>query len=134
MKKSIIYMVSIALFFACSNKSPEAQYEEQKVSIETMERNQPASFLSSDGTYREALFSNKEVLQGTISSKATVAIYKNIVLEVTCYDENKRELGKQQITIFETVAPGQTIQFREKINVPDGTSAMGWNVLNAEPV
>jgi hypothetical protein len=132
MKKSIISMVSVALLYACSSKSPEAQYEEQKVSIEMTEKNQPATFLTSDGTYREALFSSKEVLEGSISSKATVAVYKNIVLQVTCYDGNKQELGKQQITVFKTVGPGQTVQFKEKINVPDGTSSAGWDVLSAD--
>jgi hypothetical protein len=132
MKKSIICVITVALFYACSNKSSEGQYEEQKMSIEMTEKNQPASFLTSDGTYREALFSSKEVLEGSISSKATVAVYKNVVLQVTCSDGNRQELGKQQITIFKTVAPGQTIQFKEKINVPDGTSAVGWEVLSAE--
>lgn len=139
MKNLFLYMAASLVIVSCQHADPEEKkledqinYENQKVSIETTEKNQPASFLNVEGTYRPTLIGKKEVLKGIITNTASVATYKNIVLDVICYNEDEQEIGRQQTTIFQSVGPNQSIEFKNKVEVPEGTSSVGLNINTAE--
>lgn len=108
-------------------------YELQVMSIEEQERANPAAFLKSDGTYRQTIFGQKFEVEGTITNNATVANYKDIVLEFVFYTRTKTVLSSEQYTIYEFVPHAQTKTFKFKIARPAAAASVGWNVVSATP-
>ncbi len=133
--KNLIFYCLFLLLFSCNNSgTSESQYQEEKASLEEQEKQNPKRFLTTEGTYRPTVFGSREVLEGTISNGATVATYKDIVLEVFCNDEAGNELGRQTVTIFETITPNHTHSFKTKVDVPEGTNSVGWEIQGAKAV
>ncbi|CAN5833455.1 hypothetical protein BH11BAC7_BH11BAC7_33380 [soil metagenome] len=126
----------IFLFFsACTphttpNNYTAAGYEEQKMTLEEQEKQNPLSFLSSDGTYRKNLL-GRFVLDGTITNKATVATYKDIVLQIKFYSQTETLLGTKDFSIYEYYPPGSTKTFQLKVDAVNGTEKIGWSIIKA---
>ena len=101
------------------------------MTIEEQEMREPTSFLKSEGTYRSNLI-EEWVLEGTISSSATVAKYKDVVLLVNFYSKTKTLIGTERHPIYEYINPGRSINFKIKTNGFDGTESVGWDIESAE--
>lgn len=108
----------------------EPSYQETKMSLEEKEKRNPTSFLSSDGTYRKNLV-GEWVLEGTISNSATIATYKDVVLEIRFYSKTKTLLGTEKEAIYEYFPAGRTKNFKIKTFGYKGTTSIGWDIVNA---
>ena len=119
----------------CSNQSnlPDEgkTYEEQRMSVADHEKGNPNQFLKTDASSRENL-TGTTVVEGEITNNATIANYKDVVVEVTFYDEARNALGSSNYTLDETFPAGQTKDFKLKIDSPEGTSSVSWNIVNAK--
>jgi hypothetical protein len=109
-----------------------SSYEETKMTLEEKEKQNPISFLLTDGTYRKAL-TGGWVLKGTISNSATIATYKDVVLEISFYSKTNTHLGTTQETVYEFFPAGQTKEFKLKTKAYKGTNAISWNIISATP-
>lgn len=127
----IIGSISCGSDGSSSTGSSQENYEQNKMSLEDQEKANPTQFLSTDGTYRGNLFGGKMTLTGTITNSATVATFKDVNLLVHFYSKTQTEISSETYVIYEFVPPGQTINFESKVNVPDGTESVGWDVLSA---
>jgi hypothetical protein len=130
--------------FSCSNpgsnssesydSSPvqeEIKYEETKMTIEEMEKADPLKFLDAGGTYRPALLGGNFLIEGYIKNAATVAVYKDIVVEFSYYSKTDSEIKTETRTFYEFIQPNGTYNFRFKVNAPSATATIGWDVISA---
>ena len=90
-----------------------SSYQETKMTLEDKEKQNPTSFLSTDGTYRKNLL-GEWVLEGTISNSATIATYKDVVLEINFYSQTETHLGTEEEAIYEYFPAGKTKNFKIK--------------------
>lgn len=105
-------VVIISLFFNCAGKGTPG-YESLKLTIEEQEKMAPLTFLSVDGKLWENLI-GQTVIEGDITSSATVAHFKDAVLKVNFYSKTGTFLGSEDFVIYEFVKPGQSTHFKIK--------------------
>ena len=113
--------------------SDEITYEEKVLSIEEQERSNPVRFVKASGTFKKLIFGGKYKINGTITNKATVAKYKNVVVQVTFYSGTKAPLGSERHTIEDEFLPGQTKEFKLKVDPPRGAESCRWTAVAATP-
>lgn len=106
-------------------------YEEQVVSLEEQEKAAPRKFLKASGTYKEAVFGGKFKIDGTISNTATVAKFKNVVIEVSFYTSKNKFISAERFTIADSFPAGSTKEFKLKIDPPKGTDSCKWKAVGA---
>lgn len=107
-------------------------YEQKIMSVTETEEMYPTRFLDASGTYRENLLGDKLKVNGTITSSATVARYKDATVRVTYYSKTKTNLGSEDYTIYEVLNPGRTTPFRLKIKNYRNVNSIGWDVVDAD--
>ncbi|MDO7877339.1 hypothetical protein Q5H93_21520 [Hymenobacter sp. ASUV-10] len=71
------------------------------------------------------------VVEGSITSTATAAIYTDVVLQVTFQDAEGRVLQQYDTPIKEPIAPGAVRLFKEKYAAPKGTYSTGYVIAEA---
>lgn len=114
-------------------QTSRATYSESKMSVVDYERSHPAEFLDADGTYNPTLFGNKMKVHGTVTNKATVANFKDIVIKVAYYSATKTLINTEQFVLYEYVPAHSKKSFEWKIKPPGGTNSMSWDAINATP-
>jgi transmembrane sensor len=77
------------------------------------EVNNPGNYLAENHTSSKNQI-NQTVLEGTLSNKASLASYHNIVLLVS-YKKLNGKVATTQLKLVDTVRPGQTITYRKKL-------------------
>lgn len=141
----LFFTASILIIYSCQSDSGSSSnpyssgssynngqtYEQNKISLEDKEKRNPLQFLSSKGTYRQNLM-GKWVMEGKIINSATVAAYKDVVLEFKFYSKTNTLLGTQKMTIYEYVNPGSSKSFKIKLNGYRNTGKIGWEVIDAK--
>ena len=113
-----------------TNHFEDSSYQETKMSLEEQEKFNPLSFLNTKGTYRKNMI-GEWVVDGTISNNATIATYKDVVIEITFYSKTNSLLGTEKKTIYEYFPAGKTIRFKLKTYGYQGTKEINWNIVNA---
>lgn len=127
----------ILILTSCNQSSPgsydtssSSSYQDTKLTLEEKEKQDPLSFLSTDGTYRENLV-GQWVLEGTVTNHATIAKYKDVVLTVKFYSKTKTLLGSEKHSIYEYFSAGRTKSFKIKTFGYRGTKSIGWDISRA---
>lgn len=103
---------------------------EIKVDLKTREQNNPLKYLRTKGTYRKNVF-GETVMEGTISSSATLASFKDAKLYITGYSKTKSVVGNWSSTVYEVFRPGKSKSFKIKLNLPRSVKSVGWDISNA---
>jgi len=107
------------------------KYEETKETLAETEKKNPVRFLSVAGHDKRNLI-GQTVVKGTLTSKATVAAYKDIQVELSFYSKTGALLEKDIETVYETLAPGATADFKTKYFAPKGTDSVSLRVVTAK--
>jgi len=115
-----------------SNNSSNSSYEEQVQSVQEIEENSPTDFLRADGTYRENFLGGKMVINGTITSSATKATFKDPVVQVLFYSKSKTLLGTENYSIYEVIKPNRTVHFELRVKNYSDVHSLGWKVISAK--
>lgn len=71
------------------------------------------------------------VVEGSITSSATVATYTDVVLQVTFQDAEGRVLQQYDTPLREPIKPGAVLQIREKYPAPKGMDSAGYVIADA---
>ena len=108
-------------------------YEQNVMTMEEQERNNPIRFLSTSFEYRDNILGNKTVLNGTITNSAAKATFKDVVVEVKFYSGTKSLISTINYTIYDYFPAGMTKGFNLRIKHPDGTEKVGLSIVNAVP-
>jgi hypothetical protein len=71
------------------------------------------------------------VLEGSISSVATLASFKDAKLSITGYSKTKSVVGNWSKTVYEVFRPGKSVSIKIKLNLPKSVKSVGWDIVSA---
>jgi hypothetical protein len=129
-------MISL-LFFSCDNKQHQNEntdkYTKSKLTVAEIEKKNPVRFLEVTGKDKHNLI-GQTVVKGAITSKATVAVYKDISVSISFIDKSGVVLEKDEEVINEEIKPGTTINFKSKYFAPKGTNDITMKIIGAASV
>lgn len=111
----------------------EKTVEEIKEELAQKERQNPGEYLKATVRFRENLI-GETVLEGRIDNTATMANFKDIVIEATFLAASSTVLGTKEFTRYELVGHGYGVTFKHKTIAPDQTKPVAVRVINATPV
>jgi major membrane immunogen (membrane-anchored lipoprotein) len=138
MKKVIAGLVVITLMVsACSSSDKKTgdkandKYEQTKETLAESEKKNPARFLSVSGHDKRNLI-GQTVVKGTLTNNAKVCTYKDVNVELAFYSKTGALLEKDNETVFETLAPGESKSFKTKYFAPKGTDSVALVVKDAK--
>jgi hypothetical protein len=140
MKKSIalIIIASIVLFSCSSDSASKEMIEKQsyqltKEELLKKEQKKPKDFLTVSGHNKKNIL-GQTVVKGTLLNKASIATFKDVDLKLSFFSKTKTLLETDKETIYETIGPGKTQDFKTKYFAPKGTDSVGLEVLGAKVV
>ena len=138
MKKIIPVFIAFSFVFAACNSDEKAadsktkdKYEQTKETLEQTEKKNPKRFLTVEGSDRKNLIGQR-VIKGTITNKATVAIFKDVDVELSFYSETGTLLEKNHEVIYETITAGNSANFKTKYFAPKGTDSVVMKIAGAK--
>ena len=103
------------------------------MTVEEMETAKPMSFLAVNGTYSENFWGDKFNLSCTVTNKATIASYKDLVIRVTYYTKTKTSLGIKDYTIYEVFKPKTERTISMKIDNYQNVNSIDLDIIQALP-
>ena len=140
MKKFIfLIFTASALLFSCSSdtatkeKTEKESYQLTKDELLKKEQKTPQDFLTVSGHNKKNLV-GQTVVKGTLINKASVAVFKDVDVKLSFYSKTRALLETDKETIFETLDPGESKDFKTKYFAPKGTDSVGLEVLSAKVV
>lgn len=135
--KIVFASLSLALLaIACNSEANESKkqadrYEQTKLSLEEMEKQSPAKFLSVTESDKKNLLGQR-VVKGKITNNARMASFKDVEIKVAFYSKTGVLLQEDVETIYETLAPGATASFKSKYFAAKGTDSVALKVVSAK--
>ncbi len=139
MKKLSVILFTSAVLFSCSSNDPKnavsekENYEKTKENLADKEKKDPQNFLTVTGHDKHNLL-GQTVVKGTITNKATVAVYKDVDVKLDFYSKTGTLLETDKETVFEVIGPGQSKNFKTKYFAPKGTDSVALAVTAAKNV
>jgi hypothetical protein len=137
MKKCLflICLICVGLMSCKSGSSNEKKekesYEVAKETLAEKEQKNPANFITVSSRDKHNLI-GQTVIKGSLQSKAKVAAFKDIELELSFYSKTGALLEKDTEVIYETLQPGASTSFKSKYFAPKGTDSIAIAVLKAK--
>lgn len=137
MKNTTTALLAATLFFtACSSEDKTVakgkdKYEQTKETLEETEKKSPARFLSVTGHDKRNLL-GQTVIKGTLTNNAKVVSYKDVDIELSFFSKTGALLEKDHEVIYETIAPGDSKNFKTKYFAPKGTDSVALKVMKAK--
>lgn len=135
MRTTILLLFCTILFAACANENKYEisgdKYEKTKASLEEIERENPGRFLTVSGGSKKNLL-RQTVINGKITNNAKTVSYKDINIKLRFFSKTGALLEEDEETIFETIHPGSTEEFKTKYFAPKGTDSVSLTVLGAK--
>lgn len=132
-----VLAIMLVTLSACSNSDKKGtektkdQYEQTKESLGETEKKNPGRFLSVSGHDKRNLI-GQTVVKGTLSNNATVSSFKDVELEISFFSKTGALLEKDKETIYETLSPGDSKNFKTKYFAPKGTDSVALKVMGAK--
>ena len=145
----IAFIVALFLIVSCQSSSANQEYpnvsgaaaelpsektaEEIRQELAMKERQNPSEYLKSQGTFRENMI-GETFLEGRVDNVATMANFKDIIIEATFLAASGTELGRKEFTRYEVVGHGYGVTFKFKTFAPDQTKSVAVRVVSATPI
>ena len=140
MKTSIVLLIAFsATLFSCGNSDSKNAatekeiYEKTKESLREKEQKNPQNFLFAGGHDKRNIL-GQTVIKGTVTNKASVAIFKDVDIKLSFYSKTRALLETDKETVFEVLHPGESKNFKTKYFAPKGTDSVALTVLGAKVV
>lgn|SRR6185312_1371224 len=139
--KKYFFLVFIPAIIMCAcsassdtkAKSEKESYELTKEDLLKKEQKNPQYFLAVKGNNKKNIL-GQTVVKGTVSNNATIAVFKDLDIKLSFYSKTKALLETDKETIYETLGPGESKDFKTKYFAPKGTDSVGLEVLGATVV
>lgn len=136
MKKIIPALLFLSFGFAACNSDEKAakakdKYEQTKEDLGKTEKKNPKGFLTVEGHDRKNIL-RQTVIKGTITNHATVAKFKDVDVEITFFSKTGAILLRDHEVVYETIAPGDSQDFKTKIKAPIGTDSLSLKIFAAK--
>lgn len=137
---TIILLILLGFYlYNQSQSSPYyAPYEEKtpeqlRAEPAESERQNPGKYIAGESKMRTNLIGEK-VIEGTVVNNATVAIFKDIVLDISFKSKTGAVISNQQFTIYELLSPGQSAKFKFKTFTSKAVKDYQASILTASAV
>ena len=102
-------------------------------SVGEVEQNEPFKFLEAGGQYRNAIVGDFMII-GTITNRATVTSYKDVILDVSFLTSTSTLLETKSYAIYDVFSPNTVKDFRLRLgDAPSNASKLNWKVRTAAP-
>ena len=138
MKKIFLITTVIGLLLtACGNHDKKQAnddvngYEKAKESVEEKEKKNPLKFLAVTSRDKHNLI-GQTVIKVNVINNAKVCTYKDVELEYTFFSKTGVLLQKEKETVFELIAPGESVDYKSKVFAAKGTDSIAVKVLTAK--
>ena len=69
---------------------------------------------------------------GTLTNSAVLATAKDVKLNVDYFSKTGSKIGSQEFTIYEFIRPGRSVEFKERINIPDNVEKFEFQIIEAK--
>ena len=130
-----LILITIILLCGCTSSQQKnaADIEEYKKAQQILldkETKSPVTFLKVNSKEKHNLL-GQTVIKGTISSIAKVCVYSDIAIELSFFSKTGKLLEKDNETIYETIDPGISVDFKTKYFAPKGTDSVVIKVVSA---
>ena len=107
--------------------------KKQKKAYKEKEEKNPQNFLFVEGHNKRNLL-GQTVIKGSLTNKATVAVFKDVNINLSFYSKTHALLETDKETVFEVLHPGESKNFKTKYFAPKGTDSVAIAVLGAKVV
>ena len=107
------------------------KYEKTKASLEEIEKENPQRFLHVSGASKKNLL-KQTVIRGKLTNNAKSVSYKDITIKLRFFSKTGALLEEDEETIFETIHPGSSEEFKTKYFAPKGTDSVALSVTGAK--
>jgi hypothetical protein len=107
--------------------------EELHTELLATEQRAPTNYLEVDGTYHRN-FLNQLVLEGDITSKASLATFKDPVLSITWYSKTQTAISTQHYPVYELLRPQSAAHFELQTSAPGEVASVAMSVSEAKLV
>jgi hypothetical protein len=137
MKKIPVALAILTLILAACNSSDKTpdktkdKYEQTKQSLAETEQKNPELFIVVSGHDKRNLI-GQTVVKGTLTNNAKVSSFKDVNLELSFFSKTGALLEKDRETIYETLSPGDSKDFKTKYFAPKGTDSVALKVTGAK--
>lgn len=136
MKRLLLAVLPLMILFsACNEKKSDKKvadtYEKGKLTLEEIEKKNPEKFLVVGGKDKRNLL-GQTVIKATIINNARVVSYKDIDIKLSFYSKTGALLEEDHEVVYETVAPGASVNFKSKYFAAKGTDSVGFKVVSAK--
>lgn len=108
-------------------------YQEKVMTVAEIEKSDPTRFLKADGTYNQSFWGDKIKIKGVVTNNATVANYKDVVVEVTFYSKTKSVMTSERYVIYDFFPAHSQKNFELNVTNYKGTNTLGWEAVSAIP-
>jgi hypothetical protein len=115
-----------------NNDNPKS-YIEQKMTIEETENSDPLRFLSVEGNYNESFWGTEFKLKGKVTNRATIAVYKDVVMRITYYSQTKSVIGTKDYTVYQVFQPDEVTSFKLDVKNFKDVKSIGLDIVSAKP-
>jgi len=107
--------------------------EELRLELAQKEKTNPTEYLVETITMRKNLI-GETIFEGSVMNNASVATFKDIVLEISYLSKTQAVISTKQFTIYEVAAPGKWASFKFRTIAPSETKGFSARVVTAVPV
>jgi hypothetical protein len=131
-----VLLLSTCLLFACHTKSGNNdtgndRYEKTKETLLDEEKQNPFRFLHVNSHDKHNLI-GQTVIKANISNEAKVCTYKDVQLELAFYSKTGTLLEKDTETVYDEIAPGNSVDYKTKYHAPKGTDSVAIKIIDAK--
>jgi hypothetical protein len=111
---------------AASEAAEKESYEKTKETLKDQEKENPLQFLNISSHLGQT------VIKANITNSAKVCSYKDVQLEMAFYSQTGTLLEKDNETVYDEIAPGNSIDFKTKYYAPKGTDSVSIKIVDAK--
>ena len=104
--------------------------EELRAELLQSEQQYPGKYINGKTSNWKNLW-GKRVIQLQLTNTATLASFKDLVINVTFLSKTGTELGQNQFTVFEYFKPGQVVTHNVRAYAPSATKNVSVTVISA---
>jgi hypothetical protein len=106
--------------------------EELRADLAEKEKDNPVEYLAPTVRWRKNLI-GETIIEGSIMNNASIAVFKDIVFEVSYLSKTDAVIGTKQFTVYEIAEPGKWASFKFKTYSPSETKNVSVRVVTATP-
>ncbi len=131
-----LFFATVLFATACNNNDATTstnkdKYEQTKEDLATTEKKNPTRFLTITSKDKRNIL-GQTVVKGTLNNNAKIASFKDIEIKLAFYSKTGVLLEEDVETIFESLAPGKSTDFKTKYFAPKGTDSVAIKVIGGK--